>query len=182
MFEELREFSAPITLNREACRLDHCVQRAWKNVRDAAPKSTATVNIQVAADHHCLVDELRMEQVFRNLFENAIGACESQPHIDVTSSLVNLHGQDAVRIVVRDNGPGFSEETRRKAFEPFFTTKSKGTGLGLAISKRIVEAHDGRMAIDASIHNGAAIKIAIPLLADPVPACAEKLRVPIGSV
>lgn len=66
------------------------------------------------------------------------------------------------RIVVRDNGPGFTAEQQQKAFEPFFTTKKSGTGLGLAISKRIVEEHGGRIYIDASFSDGAAITVALP--------------------
>ena len=48
---------------------------------------------------------------------------------------------------MRDNGPGFPEEMRRRAFEPFQTTKPTGTGLGMAISRRIVEAHGGEVAL-----------------------------------
>ena len=52
-------------------------------------------------------------------------------------------GQPAVRVTVRDNGPGLTAEQRRNLFEPFFTTKTQGTGLGLAIARRIVESPRG---------------------------------------
>jgi nitrogen fixation/metabolism regulation signal transduction histidine kinase len=47
----------------------------------------------------------------------------------------------AVRLVIRDNGPGFSDKVLKRAFEPYVTTKSHGTGLGLAVVKKIVDEH-----------------------------------------
>ena len=68
----------------------------------------------------------------------------------------------ALRVSVRDNGPGFNPEQRRHAFEPFRTTKAKGTGLGLAIVKRIVDEHGGTIVIDDS-PDGAEITLTLPL-------------------
>ena len=47
----------------------------------------------------------------------------------------------AVRLAVRDNGPGFPDKVLRRAFEPYLTTKAKGTGLGLAVVKKIADEH-----------------------------------------
>ena len=66
-----------------------------------------------------------------------------------------LGDRPALRVTVRDSGPGFDPEPRRHAFEPFQTSKAKGTGLGLAIVKRIVDAHGGTIAIDDSPEGGA---------------------------
>jgi nitrogen fixation/metabolism regulation signal transduction histidine kinase len=46
-----------------------------------------------------------------------------------------------VRLIVRDNGMGFSDGIQSREFEPYVTTKAKGTGLGLAIVKKIVDDH-----------------------------------------
>jgi signal transduction histidine kinase len=46
-----------------------------------------------------------------------------------------------VRLIVRDNGPGFSDKVLKRAFEPYLTTKTKGTGLGLAVVKKIADEH-----------------------------------------
>ncbi|MES2090228.1 MAG: ATP-binding protein, partial [Pseudomonadota bacterium] len=47
----------------------------------------------------------------------------------------------AVRLTVRDNGPGFPDKILKRAFEPYTTTKAKGTGLGLAVVKKIADEH-----------------------------------------
>lgn len=55
-----------------------------------------------------------------------------------------------------------SSEQRRKIFEPFFTTKPTGTGLGMAISKRIIEEHNGTIAVSDSNSEGTEIVITLP--------------------
>src|SRR5207253_797309 len=84
---------------------------------------------------------LTLRLVFRNLLENALAAGGDPPRVEVRCAPAEVHGQEAVRVSVRDNGPGFAPEQTSKLFEPFYTTKVRGTGLGLAICKRIVEAH-----------------------------------------
>jgi signal transduction histidine kinase len=66
----------------------------------------------------------------------------------------------ALRVSVRDNGPGLTAEQRRLIFEPFYTTKARGMGLGMAIAKRIVEAHGGRIEVGAG--PGAEIVLTLP--------------------
>jgi signal transduction histidine kinase len=104
-------------------------------------------------------------QVFRNILENALAACHDPVEVTVTASAMTLEGQPAVRIAVRDNGPGLSPEQRRRIFEPFFTTRTKGTGSGMAIAKRIVEAHGGQIAVGPCQGRGA--EIIITLLREP---------------
>ncbi len=72
------------------------------------------------------------------------------------------------RVVIRiaDNGPGMTEEVKKKLFDPFFTTKpvGKGTGLGLAISYQIiVEKHAGILRLESQLGKGTEFWIEIPL-------------------
>ena len=72
----------------------------------------------------------------------------------------DAHG---IRVSVRDNGPGLSQEQRERMFEPFYTTKTKGTGLGLAIAQRIVEAHGGQITVgEKTSAHGAEIVVTLP--------------------
>ena len=54
-----------------------------------------------------------------------------------------------MQVEVIDNGPGMPPEVVDRIFSPFFTTKPQGSGLGLAIVRKIVDAHDGRIDVDA---------------------------------
>ena len=95
----------------------------------------------------CDVDRFRLVQVFRNVFENALAACTDPVRIVVGCAGVELGERQALRIVVRDNGPGLTPEQKRRAFEPFYTTKNRGSGLGLCICRRVVEAHGGTITL-----------------------------------
>ena len=71
-------------------------------------------------------------------------------------------------MTVTDNGAGFPVEILSRAFEPYMTTKRHGTGLGLAIVKKIVEEHQGSIAIenikvDDSHKTGAVVIVALPV-------------------
>ncbi|HEY9297349.1 MAG TPA: ATP-binding protein, partial [Phormidium sp.] len=70
----------------------------------------------------------------------------------------------AIRIL--DNGPGMTDEVRRKLFDPFFTTKpvGQGTGLGLSISYQIVvEKHGGQLKCISAPGQGTEVVIEIPI-------------------
>jgi signal transduction histidine kinase len=67
---------------------------------------------------------------------------------------------------VEDNGPGMSEEVRRRIFEPFFTTKEPGvgTGLGLSVSYMIItNNHKGTISAESEPGKGARFIIRLPL-------------------
>lgn len=96
-------------------------------------------------DQEVYCDELEVEQILINLFNNALfGALETQdPWIEVSME----SSKDLIKVMVRDSGLGISEEIVENLFNPFFTTKpiNEGTGLGLSISKGIAEEHKGSL-------------------------------------
>src|SRR5262249_17990150 len=108
------------------------------------------------------IDPFRLEQVFRNILDNALAACADPVNVTISCAEASLEGRPALCISVRDNGPGLTAEQRQRIFEPFFTTKTKGTGLGMAIAQCIVEAHGGHIGVGASEGRGAEILITLP--------------------
>ncbi len=88
-----------------------------------------------------------MEWVVENLVKNSVEALEAEGgQIRLTTEHLPKQGQ--VRILVTDNGKGFSPAERRRAFMPGYSTKRKGWGLGLALSRRIIEDyHKGRLVV-----------------------------------
>jgi signal transduction histidine kinase len=68
---------------------------------------------------------------------------------------------EAVRIEVRDAGPGI--EDVEKIFDAFFTTKESGMGMGLAVSRSIVESHGGRLWAEQSKGGGACFIFTLPI-------------------
>jgi len=148
LYEEVRGYAAPLRLERDPWDVSRIWRQAWENLAlRRQGKETSLQDHTAGVELNCAVDPFRLEQVFRNLFENSLAACPSPVRIDVTCSETRLQRRPALRIAVRDNGPGLNAEQRRRIFEPFFTTKTKGTGLGMAIARRIIEAHGGQIIV-----------------------------------
>jgi signal transduction histidine kinase len=114
-----------------------------------------------------------------NILSNAIDALEmskgewgwkSDTNVDFTPLIIRIDTEkneekNSIFIRLADNGPGMTEEVKKKMFDPFFTTKpvGKGTGLGLAISYQIVQKHDGVMDCISEPGKGTEFWIEIPM-------------------
>jgi two-component system NtrC family sensor kinase len=107
----------------------------------------------------CYPDELI--QVWTNLIHNALQAMNYQGilKIDVEQE------HDMILVRITDSGKGISSSVLPRIFEPFFTTKiaGEGSGLGLDIVKRIVEKHDGKIAV-TSVPGETTFTVSIPMI------------------
>jgi two-component system, NtrC family, sensor kinase len=104
-------------------------------------------------------DRSQLQQVFLNLFNNALAAVADDGRIVATAREVG----DFVEITVRDNGCGMSDDTLQHIFEPFFTTKKgKGTGLGLSITYGIIKRLGGDIAVESKQGVGTTLTITLP--------------------
>ena len=152
-----------VKLELEPWNLSHIWRQAWENLHLLRQgKKAALLEETDGLDLRCSVDQFRLGQVFRNILENALAACQEPVEIKVLCTHAEIDGQPAIRIAFRDNGPGLNAEQRQRIFDPFFTTKTKGTGLGMAIAKRIVEAHGGQIAVGSGSDRGAEILVTLP--------------------
>lgn len=163
LFEEVRNYAAPIKLQRTNHDLRDVLEETWDNlVWSRQGRKVSFVLPKTETSPHCAVDASRLEQVFRNILENSLAACVDPVRIEVTWIPTTLNGRPAWQLNFTDNGPGLTSEQRAKIFEPFFTTKPTGTGLGMAISQRIIQEHDGTIALGDSRHEGLEIVITLP--------------------
>jgi len=103
-------------------------------------------------------DQGQMEQVFINLFTNAVEAMAGRGELRVDISLAG----DVVTIQIADSGAGIPPESLEKIFEPFFTTKDKGTGLGLAIVYNLIKKNHGEVAVASEVGRGTTFTITLP--------------------
>ena len=154
------------------------------------------IQITVAAetDDPVALDPEQLRQLLLNLALNAMQAMEGCPrkqlHIHAErvshtppdsgyepSKLMDRSDRPAIIVSVEDSGAGMSPAVMKRVFEPFFTTKPAGTGLGLAIVERIVNAHDGMIAVESAEGRGTTVKIWLPadlkvgaIMSGPLPA------------
>jgi len=101
-----------------------------------------------------------LNQVFMNILVNACQSIEKTGQIILTTKF-----QDNNLIVsIRDTGKGISQEKINKIFTAGYTTKGVGvgTGLGLAISEKIIQKHEGKIAVNSELGHGSEFVITIP--------------------
>jgi signal transduction histidine kinase len=108
---------------------------------------------------------LGVQQILLNLLVNAVESTDQPMTVEVTAAAASLRGANgavpAVRIRVRDHGPGISPEVRSRLFQPFFTTKPAGTGLGLALARDTVIAEHGTLDL-VPVDDGACFDVVLP--------------------
>ncbi|MFO1499167.1 MAG: PAS domain-containing protein [Verrucomicrobiota bacterium] len=126
-------------------------------------------------------DRARLEQVFINLFLNAIQAMSHGGTLTVQTRPLQLEadadppGQlrgtfrpgDLLAVVeIRDTGNGIAPDKMNRIFEPFFTTKPSGvgTGLGLPVSKQLVALHGGIITIEPATPRGLKVNVTLKAL------------------
>ena len=108
-----------------------------------------------------MADGSLLRQVIHNLAQNALDALAGLPEPRIVLQ-TSLH-EGRVRFSVEDNGTGIREDVLGRIFEPYITTKPKGTGLGMAIAKKIVEEHQGSVAVMNVKPHGALVEILLPV-------------------
>jgi len=117
------------------------------------------------ADHLPAVrgDRVQLQQVILNLVMNAADAMSGitgrARHLVLRTS---SEDDGSVRLDVRDEGVGFSEQDVGTLFNAFYTTKNHGMGIGLSVSKAIIENHQGRLWASANDGPGATFSFSIP--------------------
>ena len=122
-------------------------------------------------------DPEQLRQLFLNLGVNALQAMDGldRRELAMRVRVVSLHrapgfGPDifervdrpGVMVELEDTGKGMPSSVSSQIFEPFFTTKATGTGLGLAIVERIVQSHEGIIAVRSKEGQGTTFSIWLP--------------------
>jgi two-component system sensor histidine kinase KdpD len=124
----------------QAVALEPLILESWEAI--AAGAGGVWPDLQVAEDAWALADPTLLRQVLSNLLENAVKYSRPGSPVEVTSA----RSGDRVTLVVRDHGPGVSEEEIQHLFEPFVrgrNSKPGGVGLGLFIARSFLEAMGG---------------------------------------
>ncbi len=162
-YQEVREYAAPIALSFEPLTIDKLMRDVWNELAsDRSGRAVEFVEHRHCDDLACEADPFALGRVFRNILENALAACQDPVRIHVRYARCASGDGDALRVSVRDNGPGLHRELRERVFESFYTTKTKGTGLGLAICKRIVQSHGGQVFASEHVEEGAEFVVELP--------------------
>jgi two-component system sensor histidine kinase MprB len=143
-------------------RLDLLVEQAVARCRRDHPDLPLHVDLEPSV---VLGSADRLERAVSNLLENAAKWTSAGTAVEVRV--------DRGEVVVRDHGPGFSEEDLPHVFDRFYRAAGArgmpGSGLGLAIVRQVAEAHGGRVEAGNAPDGGAVLRLALEPVADPAP-------------
>jgi signal transduction histidine kinase len=158
----LLDFAGQTEAVLEEADLNRTVRETLNLVRSQITKAGVIVTENYAPDLPRLPLAVgRMQQVFLNLFTNALQAMPAGGTLDIRSGRVD---QELV-VQVTDSGEGIVEANLLRIFEPFFTTRpvGMGSGLGLSVGLGIVQAHGGRIEVESQRGQGSTFRVWLPL-------------------
>ena len=171
LVEEVLDISAAETgaldLRSEDVDIAPLIARAIDIVRDSATHRAITVRTSGVNDlqFHVQADGARLEQVLTHLLRNAVDYNRAGGDVHV---VVELQGDQMVRISVRDTGPGIPAGRLESLFLPFETLdvaarEPEGQGLGLVLSKTLVERMRGAIVVRSEVGRGSTFAVELPL-------------------
>ena len=139
IIEDVLDFARTTEIKKKSIAFQSILKLAMNHVKYSYG---ITINL---SEHNYKIncDARKIEGVLSNIINNAVQAIDGQGEIDVETK----SDSEFLTILIKDSGPGISDENLTKIFEPMFTTKTTGTGLGLVICKSIVEQHGGTILV-----------------------------------
>jgi two-component system, OmpR family, sensor histidine kinase VicK len=142
------------------------INQTIAELRPLAFAKQIDLSADMKANVQVLCDPDRIEQVLSNLIKNSIDFVPDNGSGKITVR-IEKDNSDKVTFTVEDNGIGIKPEKADKLFQKFYqidtgvTRRHGGTGLGLVICRGIVETHGGKIWVDKTYKNGAAIKFTL---------------------
>ncbi|MCE0484628.1 MAG: response regulator [Methylacidiphilales bacterium] len=163
LVEQWRAFSDLHVLLKDKCDVQQAIDLAVSQVMDLMAASNVVLQIHTQRKScHVAGNHFALARVLINLLKNAY---EAVSHTDGRIRLTVTTSNNAMQLVVSDNGPGITPDHMAKLFTPRFTTKTNGRGLGLFISNKIIEAVEGKISVHSpGIMNGTDFTITLPLV------------------
>lgn len=179
---ELLDYSSPHKVAMELGNINEIISQVLALMRHNFNESCITVHEDLSGQIEPVkLDASKMEQVFINLFLNAISVMKKGGSLtvrtraeqiksagdNVSSKLTECFriGDTVILVDVLDTGSGLNKEAIQKAFDPFYSTKTtgEGTGLGLSVTRSIIEMHHGVMTLqNRTDTQGACVRIWLP--------------------
>jgi signal transduction histidine kinase len=149
----------------------------WTELRSVIERSLSLVEHELAARNitcvrslepglpALLADPRQLEQVFLNLFMNALEAMPTGGTLTIETGRRRRGTELCVEARVGDTGCGIPPESLPRIFDPFYTTKEvgQGTGLGLSVSYGIVRAHGGSIDVESKVGQGSTFSVILPV-------------------
>lgn len=160
--ESVQQFAKDGTAKKWSAGLDLVIDRAVDLARRTAEQNETRLHVDISEDlPRAIVNPGQMEQALFNLIRNAIQAGARGGKVSIRAR----YASGIVRIRIRDDGRGMTDEQKSRLFDPFYTTRERegGSGLGLSIAHGIIESHGGTIDVQSELGRGTTVTIEMPL-------------------
>ncbi len=151
-------------------QVNHIIKKVMDFLEKTTP-SSIEIRQDISTDtKNVLAHPAKLQQVFVNLYTNALQALNGKGVIEIHAEDITLSEEDVtdlqpllpgeyVKITLTDDGPGMEPEIQNRIFDPFFTTKQvgQGTGMGLAVVHGIIEKFNGFISLDSEPGKGTTV-------------------------
>ncbi|GLV58640.1 hypothetical protein KDH_54700 [Dictyobacter sp. S3.2.2.5] len=180
-----RADAGQMRLNRELIFLPAVIDNAVEELELTAADNEITMRLDIADRLPRLyADAVRLQQVLRNLINNALHFTPAGGEVTISASLVKHdyslsaslddddEPQQMIQLQVRDTGCGIDPVFQQRIFERFFQAPNErvgragGQGLGLAIVKMIIELHEGTVTVSSAPGQGSTFTCLLPCLSN----------------
>lgn len=149
--------SSSILLRKENVDLNQIASEVIRNNRNHALQKSQELIFTPCIDHHSVItsDRIRVMEIMDNLISNAIKYSPLGSRIWVNIKNHNHNGNQFLEFIVKDEGPGFTDEDKKKLFKQFQTLSAKptgnesSTGLGLSIVKQLVDMLEANLILES---------------------------------
>jgi heavy metal sensor kinase len=153
-----------IKLNIEEVALRDLVMDVCMDMQIVADKKDVELQVNALEDVRLKGDELKLRRMLLNVVENGI----KYSHVGGKVSVSSYVDDGYVRIDVKDDGIGISEEDIKYVFDRFYRAdrsrkRISGSGLGLSISRWIAGAHKGSIEVESQAAQGSVFTIKLPI-------------------
>jgi signal transduction histidine kinase len=159
----LLNFSRHLNLSVQTIDLEEIIAEVKNVLAKDAEYRSITVGVRVGEQlPQFESDRGKLEQVFFNLFNNAISAMQDGGHLEIEAL---QESDNFIAISFIDNGPGIPESDLKHVFDPFFYTKTghDGTGVGLSVTYALVQEIGGTITVVSRPGKGTTFKVDVPL-------------------
>lgn len=152
-----------IDVTLETIELEPFVSAFVKNYRAVADRKEIELSLLSPTEVYAIADRLYLNRILDNLLSNAIKF--SQMDKKVTLSIEQKDKE--VLLIIKDEGPGISDEDQKKLYKKFQKLSAKptggesSTGLGLSIVKTLVEKMGGSITCESQLDGGAKFTVAL---------------------
>lgn len=149
-------------------RLNHIfpvINDSVQLLKPAADNKKISLNVDVADNLTAFFDEATMTAVFRNIINNSVKFTQENGLIKISADKIPGY----IRVIVKDNGVGISDEIMKKVFidKDHFssrgTNKEQGSGLGMFLIRDFTEKNNGKLEVKSKPGEGSELSVCLPL-------------------